>query len=76
MTPDRTHVSHFMKGCTSLALPVRLGVKVHPVDPFWEVFFCDQVMDLPGFISHSVAKDSRISAAFIRFEGCSDGESQ
>lgn len=63
-----THIRHLVKGRTSLVLPVRLGVKVHPVHPWWELLVCDQVVDLSGGISHSVEKDSRSSAAVTQFE--------
>lgn len=63
-----TYISHFMKRYTSLILPVRLGVKVHPVHPWGELLLCYQVVDLPTCISHSVGKSSRISTTFLDFE--------
>lgn len=56
-----------MKGRASLVLPVRLGVKVHPVHPWWELLVGDQVVDLSGGVSHSVVKNSRSSAAVTQF---------
>lgn len=62
-----THIGHFVEGWTSFFLPVGLGVKVQPVDPWHEGLFCDQVVDLPFQISHPVATTEESLQLFYRF---------